>query len=276
MKTVSPALLQSMTVIDGKTYVRLGPSERGNGGICLGNNVVYSTLAREIKKQYPDLKVIVNYPEKTGVSSIHQNNPDIDILEEGYNPFDSKEHGFNSVSAPREDGNFVAIKCRKYGLENPELQGKIVLTKEEVASAEQMLKELSGDKPCVILVQNASCVDRDWPTDHLEAIVSAMKNDFDFYQIEGTKRLTLPSARQELRFKDLRTIFALMATAKRYIGTNTGLTQCATCFSNNNIVWIHPEHYKCWGHPFNANFRWGTNPQDIITEAYKRWGSNVK
>jgi hypothetical protein len=241
----------------------------------VGDSILLTAVAREIKKKHPNSLITV---KTTARKDIFENNPNIFCCEEGLIP-----NGIDTGT-----GHYIERKCRFYGIENPELKGDIFFTEKEIKVAKETLKLLSGEKPTVMFCFNSTDKRRNWEKENWEKIVNVLNKKYDVYQLEENihyHRLqeneemngmpvifeAVNGARQELRGLDLRKVSAIMSISKKYLGTNTGFMHIATCFSNDNFVFMHRGFagIEEWIYPKNRNF-WEYESVDYVIEKIKK------
>jgi ADP-heptose:LPS heptosyltransferase len=261
-------------LFDGK-YINIGEPPETIGGI--GDALLFTGLAREIKNKYP------NYPIKVSLSScgfLFENNPNVDLF----------ENGSINQSINVGGGNYLLRKCRFFGIDNPELRCQMFFSQKEIDLANKTISLLSGNRPTIMFCANSAWSGRNWIVEEWVKIIDILKVKYDIFQLENTIYYgkanesivpvvfeTIPGTRQELRNLDIRKIAAIMSLSKKYIGIDTAFSHLATCFGNDNYIYYidHPEHYPNWSYPSNKNFiqnNFDTNA--LIDSIQKDWMTN--
>jgi len=234
------------------------------GGI--GDAVIWTAVAREIKKVKPKCKI---YLHSHSPLDMFANNPNFDSITPDNNP----------VHLPGTGGHHIQMKCKSFGITNPELKGEFFLTPKELEIGQAYIQLLSPDKPIILFAKNSKSKLRDWQLNYWEEIVDMLNARYAVFQIDESigyygkgsfgehvlndSRYGMPflydtvkNARQELRNIPIRHLIILASVAKGYLGTNTGAMHIVTAFSYDNIIFMnsHEGGEEGWIYPQNTHF----------------------
>jgi len=263
----------------------------------VGDQIILSAVAREARREYPKAEIVLKYtsPQEV-VDSIFGGNPDIDKYEWGL---------LKEPMTDWKDGHMTEKACRYLGFKAKNIHGDIHLTDKELIVAKKTLELLSGDRPVIMAAMNSSTSERDWKEEHWEEIVSMLSEKYDVYQLgqsvlyyqtttlpplmqapvpeylRGYKKeyldgmpmvcSTIKGSRQEFRNFGLRKTFALMFVSGKYFGVDTGYMHAASCFGNDNFVFIGSKDSEMWTYPDNKNFFRNEPFQEIKERIKNDW-----
>jgi len=248
----------------------------------VGDVLTLTSVIREVNQKYPARKIVV---KTLGDKSCFLHNPRIHEIK--------NELLDHPIDAPIP-GHYILKKCSFFGIQDPSYRNELFISEEEGAEARSLIKELSGDRSVILFAPNSSDRRRDWTVDGWNALLEAVSEKYDVYQVdrqthnsEDAKRGIFPEgkpediepertflqARQELRGVDWRKAMALMKVSGKYLGTNTGFLPMANAFGSEHFVFhdtrfVNPSE---WEYPDNINFYETNRIETVIRHIKNHW-----
>jgi ADP-heptose:LPS heptosyltransferase len=212
--------------------VRLYRTPRG-----LGDSLFISTVAREIKKRRPSLRVVV----ETHWQQLFHNNPDVAAVF----PADRKpsEGSFPIVYEdpwPPERKHVLRIVCERLGLEDPELRTYYHPTVEERVKARAIRPPSS--RPLVVVHPFSgffAARSKQWDFRHWKRFLELIPPEIETIRFGGVDDPATPTDRpnhREMVGLDLRLVAALLETANAFVGQESGLAHLATALGVPSVV----------------------------------------
>lgn len=178
-----------------------------------GGALIWSGLARNLKRISPEKKIIFVYTpsikdallfKKNSDFEVYKNNPDITLVTSKFfwcflrffyqshkitlvDLQNEKYHYWVSDSPDkmtyRQDGHAIEIACRAFNILDVDLRTKLILTKNEEFEANKILNELSlSDKKYICIEPNTKkkfTENKQWPWEHWESLVSMLRKWID-------------------------------------------------------------------------------------------------
>jgi ADP-heptose:LPS heptosyltransferase len=212
--------------------VRLYRGARG-----LGDALFVTTVAREIKKRRPELRVVV----ETHWQQIFHNNPDVAAAF----PVGKKgAEGAFSVTYenpwPPERQNVLRIICQRLGLDDPEVRTYYYPTRDERMKARSIRPPSS--RPLLVVHPFSgffAARSKQWDFRHWKQFLELLPPEIETIRFGGVDEPATPTDRlnhREMVGLDLRIVAALLQTADAFVGQESGLAHLATALGVPSVV----------------------------------------
>ena len=194
---------------------------------ALGDNILLSLLLPDLRKKYPNYKIIVEskFPE------IFFNNPNIDWVTDKHIKTTRKHikpkyvvKQYTTLSIFEQMMNYIGEKKKASPI--------IYLTKEE--------KEKKKDfNPYIVIApvgKRGYCANRkDWGFDNFQELVNILKKKYQIFQI-GMPKDPMLSGVYNARFIDIRKTASIISKAELFIGLEGGLMHLARSVDTKSII----------------------------------------
>ncbi len=144
--------------------------------------------------------------------------------------------------ASRIIAEMLGVSLRDEGVE-------ICLTSSEEIQAKENLHDL--ENPIAIHVTGGCTANKTWPVKKWESLVQAHR-EFDFFQL-GLLTDDLIKGARDFRGRSLRESFALIKSAKGFVGIDSGFAHAASGLGTPAVVLFGPSTPVIWGHTSNRN-----------------------
>jgi ADP-heptose:LPS heptosyltransferase len=215
-----------------KDEVRLYRGSRG-----MGDALFMSTVAREIKRRRPDVRVVV----ETHWPQLFHHSPDVAaVFNAGFQP---REGSFPIVYEdpwPPPRKHVLKIICERLGLENPVLRTYYYPTLEERMKARSIRPPSS--RPLVVVHPFSgffAARSKQWDFRHWKRYLELLPPEVETVRFCGAEEPATPTDRpnhREMVNMDLRLTAALLETADAFVGQESGLAHLATALGVPSVV----------------------------------------
>jgi len=212
--------------------VRLYPAARG-----LGDALFVTTVAREIKKRRPELRVVV----ETHWQQIFHNNPDFAAAFPFGNRSARRAFSVNYEDPwPPQRQNVLRIICQRLGLDDPEIRTYYYPTRDERMKARSIRPPSS--RPLLVVHPFSgffAARSKQWDFRHWKQFLELLPPEIETIRFGGEDEPATPTDRpnhREMVGLDLRIVAALLQTADAFVGQESGLAHLATSLGVPSVV----------------------------------------
>lgn len=259
-----------------------------------GGALIWTALVKNLKRKYPDKRIVLVYSRrlkdylsgrKYGDNVIYENNDDIFLVTDNFNWL-LKKHSFPKKDlivvnldralyceqvlkdkvVYRHGGHSIALICRDFGIDDPVLETKLTLKKEEEENAAKILAEsgLEGEK-FICLEPNAKkgfTPNKEWSWENWQELADRIS---DFISKEKLQiklvQVGVPGARVLDKVINLtgKTTFretkGIIEKSLFFVNTEGGLAHLAASIPKKSFVLISAFMPKeLMAYPGNVNF----------------------
>jgi ADP-heptose:LPS heptosyltransferase len=230
--------------------VRLFRAPRG-----LGDALFVSTVARELKKRRPELRIVT----ETHWQQIFHNNPDVAAaFPAGGSPRPGSIPVAYEEPWPPPRKHVLEILCERLGLAAPELKTYYYPTSEERVKARSI--RTPSSRPLVVVHPFSgffAARSKQWDFRHWKRFLELIPPEIETVRFGGAEDPATPTDRpnhREIVGLDLRIVAALLQSADAFIGQESGLAHLATALGVPSVViftgFVPPDVF---GYPQNVN-----------------------
>ncbi len=229
----------------------------------LGDGLLVTPTLRELKKQFPDCKIIL-FCRNARQMDLFKHNPRVDGIHTGSfwrSPVTYLRHYFKlspfyETTFQRIPPTFVYEKHAKdilaemFGVQLSDPQLEVFLTPREEAFARNVLAPYRN--PVVLHATSTCSVNHLWPSGRWEALVEKMP-DLTFIQV-GTAGEKAVKGAVDLRGKTtVREGMALVKHATGFVGVEAFFGHVANAVGTPGVVLFGDSDPNTWGHETNLN-----------------------
>jgi ADP-heptose:LPS heptosyltransferase len=259
-----------------------------------GGSLIWSGLAKNIKANNPEAEVVFVYKKKIrdyllnrkySDNVVYDNNPDIHLVINGLGWALQKyflrsrrtfvvklnqalycEKILKDKVVYRSGAHAIELVCRDYGIENPILATKLVLKKEEIEKADEVLAAagLAGKK-FICLEPNAKkdfTPNKEWPwknwqelTTKISRLIEQKKLDIKIAQIGAGGGRILDNVIDLTGRTTFRASQRILEKSLFFIATEGGLTHLAASIPKKSLVLLSAMMPReLMAYPQNINF----------------------
>lgn len=203
----------------------------------LGDALFMSTVAHEIKKRRPDIRIVTD----THWPQLFHHNPDVAaVFMAGNQPRPGAFPVIYEDPWPPPRKHVLRIVCERLGLEDPEIRTYYYPTMEERTKARAIRPPSS--RPLVVVHPFSgffAARSKQWDFRHWKRFLELLPPEIETIRFGGPEEPGTPTERpnhRELVNMDLRLTAALLETADVFVGQESGLAHLATALGVPSVV----------------------------------------